>query len=734
MSQIRLLAAFFLLHLTLPSAGAALDRESLAGLPTIVVDGVLCTLPDAVRAATTGTTFGGCTGFPGLEVIQLDVDVVLTEANFLASDVGGAQASVPDITSAVIIAAGNGSVIERDAALPCGPNEPTAFRLFNILDTGSLFLFDITLRGGCVAPASGLVAQGGAIHLNGGSLELSNIVLENHQVRGLESGNSGTLGGALYCFEGTVSSISASTFRSNASLGTDGQATGTEAEGGAGYFEQCQLTRLENTLFESNTAIGSSDQNDDAEGGALSIVDSSLGIIQQNGFFDNVAQGGSDTTGGTASPGSGGAMRVERGTIDFFGSNTFVRNQARSGNSTSSSGNTADGGAIEFAGVAGSSSTIVQSHFEDNLAQGGNSGGTSSPGNSSGGAIHLSSSFHLSGIEDSLFRGNQSLSGELVGPGGGTRASGGAVSVSSAASIGDIDRVTFESNLAKGGAASSVSALGGALFVDGTVSRLRNSTFVGNRALGGTDNDPADPGGNGQGGALRISGTIATIHANTFVDNEAQGGFGAAGSGLGLGGAIHNNAGTPMDVSGNLMTGNRTLDVDGIATFEDCRDDGPGIVSGGWNRVQAAGNCGFAATGDVTGAATATYPPADWGCFSSLPDGTCVPTVAIDETSAAIDQGSCTSLLLGVDSRLTLRPFDLPTVGDADDGCDIGAFEATDPDGDGFTEATDCAPDDPMMHTVDHCGVCGGDGTSCPLFEDGFESGDTSMWSSQHPI
>ena len=731
MSPRRLLALSLFLLVTQPISATALDRASLEGLPTIIVDGVSCTLPDAVWAATSGSTLGGCTGFAGLEVIQLDVDVVLTEASLLASTVGGAQAGVPDVTSAVIIAAGSGSVIERDPALPCGPDEPTAFRLFNVPESGALFLFDLTLRGGCVAPAAGIVAEGGAIHLAGGLLELDNVVLENHQARGLESGVSGALGGALYCLDGTISNISASTFRANTALGTDGQATSTWAEGGAGYLEQCQLSRLENTLLENNSAIGSSDENGTARGGALSIVGSSLGVIVRNRFFDNVAQGGSDSLVGTGSPAAGGAMRVENGTIDFFGSNTFVRNQALAGDSTLRSGNTGEGGAIELQGSSGSSITIVQSHFEDNLARGSDSGGTSSPGDCAGGAINIETGFHLFGIEDSLFRGNQCLSGEKTGPGGGTNADGGAIAVGASGFVGDIERVTFENNLALGGAASSANARGGALVVEGTVARLRNSTFVGNRAVGGTDNDPADVGGSAKGGAIALNGgTIETIHANTFAGNEAQGGFGQAGSGLGLGGTLWSGTAAPMDIAGNLMTGGRTLDFDGTATFEDCQDEGGGLVSGGWNRVQAAGSCSFAATGDVTGSATATYPPADWGCVQDLPDGSCVPTVAIDETSAAVDQGSCTDLSLGNDSRFTLRPFDLAAVANADDGCDVGAFEATDLDGDGFTEATDCAPEDPTTSTLDRCGVCGGDGTSCLIFEDGFESGDTSMWSS----
>lgn len=48
----------------LPYAWASpIDPE---GLPTIVVDGVTCTLPDAVQAANTGTTVGGCTGWFGM--------------------------------------------------------------------------------------------------------------------------------------------------------------------------------------------------------------------------------------------------------------------------------------------------------------------------------------------------------------------------------------------------------------------------------------------------------------------------------------------------------------------------------------------------------------------------------------------------------------------------------------------------------------------------------------------
>ena len=53
-----------------------------------------------------------------------------------------------------------------------------------------------------------------------------------------------------------------------------------------------------------------------------------------------------------------------------------------------------------------------------------------------------------------------------------------------------------------------------------------------------------------------------------------------------------------------------------------------------------------------------------------------------------------------------------------------------DSDGDGVCADSDCDDDDPAAAVIDPCGVCGGDGSTCAtIFEDGFESGDTSAWS-----
>jgi len=67
------------------------------------------------------------------------------------------------------------------------------------------------------------------------------------------------------------------------------------------------------------------------------------------------------------------------------------------------------------------------------------------------------------------------------------------------------------------------------------------------------------------------------------------------------------------------------------------------------------------------------------------------------------------------------------------DGCDLcqGADATGDADGDGVCADRDCDDNDPAAAIIDQCGVCGGDNSTCAaIFEDGFESGDTSAWSS----
>ncbi len=69
------------------------------------------------------------------------------------------------------------------------------------------------------------------------------------------------------------------------------------------------------------------------------------------------------------------------------------------------------------------------------------------------------------------------------------------------------------------------------------------------------------------------------------------------------------------------------------------------------------------------------------------------------------------------------------------DGCDLcrGDDASGDGDGDGVCADRDCDDGDRDASDLDACGVCGGNNSTCGVFEDGFESGDTSGWSTTGP-
>jgi hypothetical protein len=115
--------------LTTTLAGAALLLALGQALParaaTIKVDGVVCTLTDAITAANTNTIIGGCVaGAPGSDIIDLQVDVILT-------------ALLPNVTSSITLE-GNNHTIDGN----------NAFRVFRVLSNGNFTLNNITIAGG----------------------------------------------------------------------------------------------------------------------------------------------------------------------------------------------------------------------------------------------------------------------------------------------------------------------------------------------------------------------------------------------------------------------------------------------------------------------------------------------------------------------------------------------------------------------------------------------------------
>jgi hypothetical protein len=131
-----------------------------------------------------------------------------------------------------------------------------------------------------------------------------------------------------------------------------------------------------------------------------------------------------------------------------------------------------------------------------------------------------------------------------------------------------------------------------------------------------------------------------------------------------------------LDVDNTLLVGN-TITSGGFQGQQDCWDAPSTLTSLGYNLVETVGNCAFAAVGDQTGAGLGVglLPLGDHGCLTQLPDGTCLPTMALAAGSPALDGGSCATSGETTDQRGVGRPQDHATAANADDACDVGAFE-----------------------------------------------------------
>jgi hypothetical protein len=90
----------------------------------------------------------------------------------------------------------------------------------------------------------------------------------------------------------------------------------------------------------------------------------------------------------------------------------------------------------------------------------------------------------------------------------------------------------------------------------------------------------------------------------------------------------------------------------------------PNITSLGFNLLDDDA-CGLSGTGDLQNAEAGLLPLAD--------NGGPTLTHALGPNSDALDAGSCSS---GTDQRGQPRPVDLFSYANADNGCDIGAFES----------------------------------------------------------
>ncbi len=338
-------------------------------------------------------------------------------------------------------------------------------------------------------------------------------------------------------------------------------------------------------------------------------------------------------------------------------------------------------GANDGGGILSNASTLTLSDvvFANNLAQ------------DVGGAIYWEGNFGTLTIERSTFHGNRSTSAVLAG-------GGGALGVDSGNLV--VRDSLFDGNAADGDnpTFSFADDDGGAIWIWATSTlTVERSTFTNNTARGA-------------GGAIAVGSFGATtydvageIRHSTFTGNQAD----LDGDGDADGGAIRifDNLSTTT-LFNTLVAGNS----DGAATpAPDIA--GADLLSAGYNLV-----------GIRRGSAAASFPaglpnaaqdwvgtngsPLDPGLLSLSDYGGPTETVALDAGSVAIDHGSCPAEVADqrgyANASTQMRAVDDVTVTDSDDGCDIGAYE--------------------------RLAVAAG-----TLWADGFETGDTSLWSAAAP-
>jgi len=122
-------------------------------------------------------------------------------------------------------------------------------------------------------------------------------------------------------------------------------------------------------------------------------------------------------------------------------------------------------------------------------------------------------------------------------------------------------------------------------------------------------------------------------------------------------------------ISGGIENGGTVQAVDTIWAFNGAQDFAGNLVSGGYNLIQNTNGCTFG--GDTSHNLIGADP-----LLGPLQDnGGPTLTHALLMGSPAIDQGS--SAGLGIDQRGEPRSFDVPLIGNALDGSDIGAVEFT---------------------------------------------------------
>ena len=269
----------FLKRLATTLAGAALLLALGQALParaaTITVDGMTCTLAEAIDSANNDNAAGnGCADGNGADVIDLQTDVLLT-------------AALPSITSEI--------TLEGNAHTMDGNN---SFQVLNIQASGDLTLNDASITGGYV-----LAGNGGGIG-NQGTLTVNDSII---------TGNS--VAGAFTVSGGGVYNIGMLTV--NNSIVSDNSAYfgGGIANGFFSYLSSGGTVIVNNSIISGNSAVAP--MSTSGGGGIGNVLDGEVTVNHS-------------TISNNSTSGIGGGI--------FNAETMIVNNSTLSGNSATSGG------------------------------------------------------------------------------------------------------------------------------------------------------------------------------------------------------------------------------------------------------------------------------------------------------------------------------------------------------------------------------------------------------------
>ncbi len=355
---------------------------------------------------------------------------------------------------------------------------------------------------------------GGGIELNGTPEMMVRATIENVELANNATGASPGNGGALH-----ITGLAQVTVR-NATV-TNNSAT---AEGGGLWNSVVgSLTVLDSTLSGNSAAGNDADQGGGAlfnDGGEMTVINTTI--------TNNSA---------TGTAGSGGGILATTGSVLHVSGGTIADNRSNRA-----------GGGIELNATA---ERVVYAAF-DGIAFMGNSTGAA-PGN--GGALHITGPAQVKASK--LTVTNNSATAE-----------GGGLWNSATGSLTVVDSV-LSGNSASGADADQG---GGALYNDGGMLHLSNSSVISNSADGAagsgggilavagsklsvTNSTLDSNSANRAGGAIELKGTPEGMVAATLDDVDFTNN--TAGDAPGNGGALHITGQADVTINGGMATGNR---------------------------------------------------------------------------------------------------------------------------------------------------------------------------------